>query len=159
MHDFQWITSFLAAAILLGSMFGGVVAEQPKDESGDNVAIVTDDQNPHELSVPPLDHVVYPDNRPVWISGPVKQQGKEMTFVVVSGPCETPEESKREVKLMLRATLSTFIQNVTGSFGNDDFYQISDQQIDKDLTQRRYAGEITVGGNTQYEDALDKYCS
>lgn len=155
MHDFQWRTSFLAAAILLGSMFGRVVAEQPQDESGDKVAVVTDDQNPHELSVPPLDHVVYPDNRPVWISDPVKQQGEEVTFVVVSGPCETPEESKREVKLMLRATLSTFIQNVTGSFGSDDFYQISDPQIDRDLTQRRYSGEISVGGNTQYEDAVE----
>jgi hypothetical protein len=155
MHDFQWRASFLASVILFGSMSGRLVAEQLQDDSGDKVASVTDDQDPQKLSVAPLDHIVYPESRPGWISDPVKQQGDEVTFVVVSGPCETSEESKREVKLMLRATLSTFIQNVTGSFGMDDFYQISDQRIDKDLTQRHYSGELMVGGNAQYEDAVE----
>ena len=74
---------------------------------------------------------------------------------MVSGPSETRDESLRELKLMQRAALSTFIENVVGALGSAGFYQVSDKRFDEELTQRRYSGEVTVGGMTQYEDAVE----
>ncbi|MGI9466648.1 MAG: hypothetical protein ACR2OA_05960 [Rubripirellula sp.] len=148
----------LAAVVLLGCTSGLSVAGEKAAKASDksvNDHLAEVDQDPKELSVPPLDHVVYPESRPEWISNPVQERDNVATFVVVSGPCETRDESVQELKLMRSAALSTFIDNVVGTFGSAGFYQVSDKRFDEELTQRRYSGEVMVGGTTQYEDAVE----
>ncbi|MAI73036.1 MAG: hypothetical protein CMM01_19315 [Rhodopirellula sp.] len=148
----------LAALVLLGCTSGMSAADERTAKARDQTI---DDQRTEvgqdlkELSVPPLDHVVYPESRPEWIGNPVHERDNVSTFVVVSGPCETRDESLRALKLMRRAALSTFIENVVGALGSAGFYQVSDKRFDEELTQRRYSGEVTVGGMTQYEDAVE----
>ena len=155
MHDFQWRTLLLAVPFLLGCTLGRVTADEPGSKPQENVKKAKEVKGAKELSVAPLDHIVYPKDRPTWISDPVKQEGNETTFVVVSGPSDTRDQSLQDLKLMRRAALSNYIGNVTGTFGSTDFYKISDQRIDRDLSGRRYSGELTVGGTTQYEDAVE----
>ena len=160
MPDFHGRRLILPIAILLCCMCGSTLAEKSQEKSqeksGGDVNELSDDESPKELSVAPLDHVVYPDNRPAWIDGGVvKQRIDEVTFVVVSDPCDTPEESKQELKLMVQATVANFVEKLTGAENMSDFYEISDQRIDSDFTQRSYVGKVSVGGSDQYENAVE----
>jgi hypothetical protein len=146
MHDGRLSTILVVTLILCGSMLDKASADGDGSKGEDS---------PKQLSVAPMDHIVYPDDRPTWVSDPVKQQDNEATFVVVSGPCDTPEESLRELNLMRRAALSTYISRITNYFGIKEFYDISDERIDQDFVMRRYSGEIIVGGTSQYEDAVE----
>lgn len=159
MYEYRCETRLvLAALVLLGCTSGMSAADgqtaKAKDQSI-NDQLVEVGRDPKELSVPPLDHVVYPESRPEWIGNPMQERENVATFVVVSGPSETRDESLRELKLMQRAALSTFIENLVGTFGSSGFYQISDKRFDEELTLRRYSGEVTVGGTTLYEDAVE----
>ncbi len=148
----------LVALVLLGCASGMSVADEQAAKDSDksvNDQVAEVEQDPKELSVPPLDHVVYPESRPEWIGNPLQERDNVATFVVVSGPCETRDESVQELKLMRRVAMSNFIENAVGAFGSAGFYQISDKRFDEELTQRRYSGELTVGGTTQYEDAVE----
>jgi hypothetical protein len=110
---------------------------------------------PKELSVAPLDHIEYPDDRPEWISRAPTFDEDSFSIVVVSGPCETPEESLQELKLMQRAAVSTFVTRIAKSDGCFDFYPISDEVIDRELVTNRHAGQVTQGDMTKYEHAVE----
>jgi hypothetical protein len=113
------------------------------------------DDAPKPLSVAPLDHVEYPDDRPDWVESSLDIDGDSVHIVVVSGPCDTPEESLEQLKLMLRAAVSTYVSRITGSGGEFDFYPISDEQIDHELVVRRYEGTVVHEGTTKYEHAVE----
>ena len=146
MHDVRLSTILTVTLVLFGLMSDQAWADGDESKAEDS---------PQQLSVAPMDHIVYPEDRPAWVSDPLKQQGGEATFVVVSGPCDSPEESLRELNLMRRAALSTYVSRITSSFEAIEFYDISDERIDRDFVKRRYSGEITVGGTSQYEDAVE----
>ena len=76
-------------------------------------------------------------------------------MVVVSGPCETVEESEDELRVMQRAAASTLVTEIANSNGRFDFYSPSDEQIERDLVKRRYAGEVMQGDQTRYEHAVE----
>ena len=109
---------------------------------------------PTELSVAPLDHIIYPDDRPSWVGRSVDFDRDSDSIVVVSGPCDSREESLEELKMMQRAAVSTYIGQLTGS-GLYDFYPISDEEIDRDLVVQRYRGKVTQGDMSQFEDAVE----
>lgn len=159
MDEYLRETRLVLAVLFLLGCTSGISAEDGQTAKVKNQSIndrlVEVGQDPKELSVPPLDHVAYPESRAVWIGNPVQESENVSTFVVVSGPCETRDESLRELKVMRRAALSTFIDNLVGTIGSVGFYQISDKRFDEELTLRRYSGEVTVGGTTQYEDAVE----
>jgi hypothetical protein len=111
--------------------------------------------SPTPLSVAPLDHVVYPKDRPGWVQESTNFDTDAHTIVVVSGPSDSPEKSLEELSLMQRAAVSTYISGITDSAGQFDFYPITDKQIDRDLVVRRHSGEVTQGGMTKYEDAVE----
>ena len=158
MYEYHFKTPWvLAVLVLLGCICSLSVADEQAAKASDksvNDQLVEVDQNPKELSVPPLDHVVYPESRPEWLSDSVQERDKVATFVVVSGPCETRDESLQELKVMRRAAMSNFIENLVGTFGSAGFYQVSDKRFEEELTQQRYSGEVTVGGTIQYEHAV-----
>lgn len=116
----------------------------------------TDDESPAPLSVAPLDHIVYPSDRPEWVKKTTDFDAKSHKIVVVSGPSDTREKSLEELNLMARVAVSAYITRITDSGGYEqDFYSISDYEIDNDLVVRRYEGTLTQGDTTMYEDAIE----
>ena len=113
------------------------------------------DEAPKELSVAPLDHIVYPESRPTWVSELSQPDGESFRIVVVSGPCDTVEESLEELRLMQRAAVSTLVTQIAQSEGRFDFYTLSDEEIERELVIRQYAGEVVQGDRTRYEHAVD----
>jgi hypothetical protein len=113
------------------------------------------DESPAPLSVAPLDVIDYPESRPSWVSQPLEINKDSLSIVVVSGPCETREESIEELRLMRRAAISTYVSQVSESDGQHDFYAISDEEIDTELVKRSYSGTLTQGDMTMYEDAVE----
>ena len=113
------------------------------------------DEAPAPLSVAPLDVIEYPEDRPEWVSQPLGFDKDSFSIVVVSGPCETREESIEELHLMRRAAILTYVSEVSDSGGQYDFYPISDEEIDAELVTRRYSGTVTQGDMKMYEDAVE----
>jgi hypothetical protein len=113
------------------------------------------DESPAPLSVAPLDVIDYPQDRPSWVSQPLQIDKDSRSIVVVSGPCDTREESIEELRLMRRAAVSTYVSLVCESGGQYDFYPISDEEIDAELVRRSYAGTVTQGDMKMYEDAVE----
>ncbi len=111
-------------------------------------------KKPTELSVAPMDQIEYPETRPQWVGRSLKFDQDSDTIVVVSGPCETEQESLEELRLMQRAAISTYISQKTES-GRFDFYAISDEEIERDLAIRSYEGEVTQGDMNRYEHAVE----
>jgi hypothetical protein len=113
------------------------------------------DETPKPLSVAPLDHIVYPEHRPRWIDSARPLDLDSASFVVVSGPCDTPEESLDELQRMLRAAVSTYISQLCDAAGQTDFCPLSDEQIDRELVLRRYSGTVVQGDMTRHEHAVE----
>ena len=109
---------------------------------------------PRELSVAPLDYVEYPDDRPEWINQANEIGPARSRFVVVSGPCDTPEESLEELLIMQRAALETYISSVTGADSTYNFYPLTDERIRR-FVKRSYEGEVNQGSMTRYEHAVE----
>lgn len=113
-----------------------------------------------ELSIPPLDHVEYPESRPewvtenLWIDNELSDEANH-TAAIVTGPSDTPEDAAEELAWMQRAVTSTFIARLVDSDSGSDFYPISDEQISERLVSKQYSGEVTVGGSTKYEQAVE----
>ncbi len=112
-------------------------------------------KEPAPLSVAPLDHIEYPEDRPDWVSAAPSLKEFPHTWVVVSGPSDTPEESAADLKLMERAAIATYIKGLPGADGRFDFYPITDEWIENELVCRRYAGQLTEGGMERYEHAVE----
>ena len=116
---------------------------------------VVDDDSTAPLSVAPLDHVEYPDHRPDWVEPSVEGEDQVTTIVVGSGPSDSVEESLKELRVIRRAAIDTFVREVTGNADANTIYSISDEEMDRDLVTRRYEGEVTQGGSTKYEHAVE----
>lgn len=108
-----------------------------------------------ELSVAPLDHIEYPDSRPEWISSPPQSGEDAFRVVVVSGPCDTPEESLEELRLMRRVAVANLVTQILGTDRPLDFYDPTDQEIEEHLVTEQYAGEVTQGNHTRFEHAVE----
>lgn len=113
------------------------------------------DEGPTPLSVAPLDIIDYPEDRPEWVSQPLEIDKDAVSIVVVSGPCETREESVEELRMMRRAAVFTYVAQISESGGRYDFYPISDEEIDSELVKRRYSGTVTQGDMKMYENAVE----
>ena len=111
------------------------------------------DESPKELSVAPLDHVVYPETRPSWVSDPSQSDEESLRIVVVTGPCETDDESQEELRLLRRAAVSTLVTRIAASDGRFDFFTPSDEEIASEFVTREYNGEVTQGDQVRYEQA------
>ena len=84
-------------------------------------------ESPQELSVAPLDHIEYPASRPDWVSETLPSDGESFRVVIVSGPCDTAEDSLEELHLMQRAAVSTLVTQIAPSDGRFDFYSPTDE--------------------------------
>ncbi|MCG8649089.1 MAG: hypothetical protein MI861_04615 [Pirellulales bacterium] len=125
-------------------------------QGADENPVAEDSQaKPGQLSVPPLDHIIYPEDRPEWVDARPSLDELPHTWVVISGPSETPEQSVNDLKLVQRAAVETYLKGLPGADGRSDFFPITDQWIEDELAVRRYSGELTQGGDKRYEDAVE----
>ena len=133
-----------AYLMLLALVPAGITAAATLDDA---------DDSPKELSVAPLDHVVYPDSRPEWVTESFEDEA--FRIVVVSGPADTEEESQEEIRLMQRVAVSALVSKIADSDGLFDFYPISDEQIENEHVIRSYSGEVQQGSETKFEHAVE----
>lgn len=122
--------------------------------AADNPAGSADDEA-KPLSVAPLDHVDYPENRPEWITAPPELKVVPHSWVVVSRPCETKDECDKDLTLMVRASVETYIKSLPDADGEFEFFTLSDEWINDRLIGRKYDGEVTQEGLTRYERAVE----
>ncbi len=134
-----------SACLMLMAMVPLGVAAASTVEEGDD--------SPRELSVAPLDHVVYPDTRPDWITETADEDSNRI--VIISGPCDTEEESLAEIQLMKRAAAAALVARIAESDGRFDFFPLDDERIEKDYVKESYEGTVKQGDQTCYEHAVE----
>ncbi len=123
--------------------------------SADAAVRVADGAKPAELSVAPLDHIAYPDDRPAWLSDKPSMGKSDCKIVVVSSPSDTIEESLEDLSWMQRAAIATYVASMVGAGGEFDFYAPSDEELERDIVTRRYTGELTQGDAKKFESAVE----
>lgn len=102
-----------------------------------------------ELSVPPMDHVEYPEDRPDWVSEAPDLSSKVHTWAVTSAGCETVEQCEEELDVLVRAAVALYIRETTGWICDDSF--LDDTWIETELIGARYGGTL-VRGDTQLHE-------
>ena len=107
------------------------------------------EQGTNELSVPPLDHVVYPHDRPAWILS----ANTDRRFVVRTEPYEKSEDASLELINLKRLAASQLLESAVqnGLAVSKDPLLLDILQIDALLLQRSYEGTVLVGGVEHYE--------
>ncbi|TWU57928.1 hypothetical protein [Rubripirellula reticaptiva] len=116
---------------------------------------------PAQLSVAPLDHIEYPDDRPQWLvenkslDEEPSVRGVDHKIVIVSLPCDSAEQSLEELQWMQRAAIATYVSQMVDAGGEFDFYSPSDEEIENDLISKRYTGQVVQGDSTRYESAVE----
>ena len=124
-----------------------------------------------ELSVPPLDLIEYPDNRPIWVVAGVDQipigdgymspfdsflsdeEGDEeesIVFTVRTSPCTSPERAKEQIRWHAQAAVAVYCQTRNDFTVVNQFYGDLDVE---DFVSDEYVGSLTKGGETLYECA------
>ena len=111
-----------------------------------------------ELSVPPLDHVAYPEDRPVWVTE--ADNGKPYTvidgnkIVVVSQLCDTEKQCEELLMISTRVAADQYVIDLVDFVADGTFYEFSDDEI-VDLITRQYDGTAKQGDMDMYERALE----
>ncbi|WP_372724458.1 hypothetical protein [Novipirellula sp.] len=123
----------------------------PDAESATDAALATD--TAAELSVAPLDQFSYPEDRPAWLNELPKLDGDLQSWVVVSSPAESREESEEERKRLQRAALIHYVQGQTDGDTSNEYLSVTDEWIENNLITDRYAGEVKQGDTVLYENA------
>lgn len=128
---------------------------QVPTSADDPVAPKNDDKPSTALSVPLLEHIEYPDDRPEWITEKSNLSELPHRWVVVSGPSDSIEESKKDLKWMVNASIETYMKGLPGAEGRSDFFDPSEEWVERRLVAREYQGEVTQGGTTRYESVVE----
>jgi hypothetical protein len=137
----------LVAFVLVSTVNAG-------DDARDLVAgEIINDEIAKELSVPPLDHVEYPADRPAWLEAAPDFDSEIHTWVVVTGPCDTEDQCAEQLAVLQRAAVSAYIRQLTGS-AQVDFYPVNDQWIESRLIVDSYNGKLTQGDTPMVEQAV-----
>lgn len=118
-------------------------------------ADVAETETTSELSVAPLDHVVYPADRPSWLDQLPSIGGDVDSIVVISEPALSVETAAEELRWMQRAAIATYVSQLVDEPGQFDVFAPDDETIDRDLVARRYDGPVTIGDETHYESATE----
>ena len=134
-----------------------LVLAQATAPAADEAATRRPDAEPAPLSVAPLDQIQYPDDRPEWIDAATNLKQLPHCWTVVSGPSETSEESLKELRLLQRASVETYLKTLPGADGRVDFFPLTDEWIEDRLVvkEKKYAGLVIQEGLTKHEHAAE----
>ncbi|MEM9587007.1 MAG: hypothetical protein AAGA03_06965 [Planctomycetota bacterium] len=111
-----------------------------------------------ELSVAPLDHVDYPVDRPSWLRQEPDLDGDLHTWVVVTHPCESLEQSQAVVEELAKMAVVSYLaetsqQRWDADPGDEDW--IDETWYDESLVVRRYDGTVLMGDSERFESAIE----
>jgi hypothetical protein len=147
--QFPWGTFARATSIWMVLLVAASVAAET------NLAEVAEKKTTAELSVPPLDHVEYPADRPKWLDQLPSFGSDVDSIVVISDPAETIEAAAEELRWLQRAAIGNYVSQTLESSDRFDVYSPDDETIDHDLVARQYSGVVTIGNETFYEVAAE----
>jgi hypothetical protein len=128
------------------------------NQPSDLVIVETDSTVP--LSVPPLDHVDYPPDRPNWIeehqqpTGGV--DGSDLLISVSSGPAATPEIATEMMEVMARGAVENFLHQQAETLPEAipvEQIEVDMDWVRRELISRRYDGALSGSESTRYESA------
>ena len=109
---------------------------------------------PAELSVAPLDHVVYPADRPKWLADAPKLDGETHHWVVVTPACDNPEDAADMIAIQARGAVESYVEQLSGATTEQMEFSVDDRWIDDVLVAKRYSGDFTEGDAPRFEEAV-----
>lgn len=142
----------ILVCVLVLAAAGPLRADSQPAEASDQSA------RPAELSVPPLDHVTYPAQRPEWVAAadgaaPYTKLD-ESRVVVLSGLCESRQQCRDRLDVAVRVAIDQYILELSDFCQEDLEFQLHQDEIDQ-LISRRYLGTAEQGGTTMHEGAIE----
>ncbi|MEO9590906.1 hypothetical protein [Rhodopirellula bahusiensis] len=156
--EYRW-TSIALAMVLLGGLPGVNFSNASLCFADDEIKIEAKQTEGEtaELSVAPLSHLIYPDDRPGWIDEPITNDGKEYSVVVTSGPSGSIEEADELVGVYARGAVQSYVDELVANQEWATHPEMIPMDIDwirDELVVRRYEGNVLVGDETQFEKAV-----
>lgn len=148
----------VGACFAEGSSLATVREEAVVTSTETQTGAETENQDqPSELSVPPLDHKIYPDDRPSWISEDPQLDGQRHRWPVVSVPSLTPEASRESLQMRIQLAVEAYVNQWAGSEQAGEAIRFDEAYIDAHLVNpsRHYSGVVTTSNGEMYEDATE----
>ncbi|MEL6105064.1 MAG: hypothetical protein AAFU85_03475 [Planctomycetota bacterium] len=110
------------------------------------------DSKPMELSVPPIDHTIYPADRPGWVRNEPDFESDVHTWVVNTTAYESTEKCESELEELRRAAIALYIRQLTGWVCDEGTFN---EDWIEELTARRYVGSLVRGDQDLREIAVE----
>ncbi len=137
--------------------FADEVPQKSADESSQN----GDSSSPRTLSVAPLDHAQYPDDRPEWLEMAPDLDASLVVWPVKSLLLPSKAEARESLELQIRGAVAAYADHVLGSERADLLNQAETEQMlsEQVLVESlpftdRYEGTAKLGDETVYEQAV-----
>ncbi len=133
---------------------GENISEQPRAVSSTSVDSDSSAKPKRtELSVAPMHHVTYPDDRPAWIETEPDLESPIHRWVVTTSGAETMEQCEAELEVLKPAAVALYIKETTGWVCDDAI--LDEQWIEDELVDRRYVGTLKMGDRELHEIAVE----
>lgn len=110
------------------------------------------DSKPFELSVPPIEHTIYPADRPGWVRNEPDFESDVHTWVVTTTAYETTKRCESELEELRRAAIALYIKQQTGWVCDEGTFN---EDWIEELTARRYVGSLVRGDQDLREIAVE----
>ena len=147
------------AMVLLGALPGSGLSNSHRCFADDEVKAEVEpkENETAELSVAPLSHLIYPDDRPGWIDEPIANDGKDYSLVVTSGPSSSIEEADELIGVYARGAVQSYVDELVSEqewATEPEMIPLDINWIRDELVVRRYEGVVQVGDEQQFEKAI-----
>ncbi|EMI26342.1 putative secreted protein [Rhodopirellula europaea SH398] len=147
------------AMVLLGALPGSGLSNSHRCFADDEVKAEVEpkENDTAELSVAPLSHLIYPDDRPGWIDEPIANDGKDYSLVVTSGPSSSIEEADELIGVYARGAVQSYVDELVSEqewATEPEMIPLDINWIRDELVVRRYEGVVQVGDEQQFEKAI-----
>lgn len=147
------------AMVLLGVLPGSGLSNSHRCFADDEVKAEVEpkENETAELSVAPLSHLIYPDDRPGWIDEPIANDGKDYSLVVTSGPSSSIEEADEIIGVYARGAVQSYVDELVSEqewATEPEMIPLDINWIRDELVVRRYEGVVQVGDEQQFEKAI-----
>ncbi len=147
------------AMVLLGALSGSGLFNAHRCFADDEVKAEVEpkENETAELSVAPLSHLIYPDDRPGWIDEPIANDGTDYSLVVTSGPSGSIEEADELIRVYARGAVQSYVDELVSEqewATEPEMIPLGIDWIRDELVVRRYEGVVQVGDEQQFEKAI-----
>ena len=77
------------------------------------------------------------------------------TWVIVSGPSDSPEQAEEDANVIARAAVESYVNDIPDAEEFEGFFPVTDDWIQNQIVAQRYQGKVTQGGSTRFEHAIE----